>query len=70
VNRLNLPFMPFDGYFRPETSRIDYLRRYMENTSSGVDVPVAIVVETVQCEGGVNVPNAVAEGLESLCREH
>ena len=70
MNRLNLPFMPFDGYFRPEPAGSNFLQRYLENTSSGVDVPAAIVVETVQCEGGVNVPNAVAEGLESLCREH
>ena len=71
VNRLNVSFMPFDGYFGPETNTIDYLRRYLEDTSSGIDTPAAVVVETVQCEGGVNVARTQwLRELGSLCREH
>ncbi len=49
---------------------IDYLRRFLEDGSSGVDLPAAIIVETVQGEGGINVASIQwLKELESLCRE-
>ena len=71
INRLNVSFVPFDGYFGPETNTIDHLRKYLEDASSGIDAPAAIVVETVQCEGGVNTAHTQwLRELESLCRDH
>lgn len=68
--RNNAAFMPFDGYFGPEVNTVDYLRRFLEDGSSGVDLPAAMIVETVQGEGGINVASAEwLKQLESLCRE-
>ena len=68
--RNNVAFMPYDGYFGPDVNTIDYLRRYLEDPSSGVDLPAAVIVETVQGEGGINVASVEwLQQLESLCRE-
>lgn len=49
--------MPYDGFFDDEQAvgSIEYLRMFLEAKGSGLDAPAAIVVETVQGEGGVNV---------------
>jgi diaminobutyrate-2-oxoglutarate transaminase len=68
--RNNAAFMPYDGYFGPEVNTIDYMRRFLEDGSSGVDLPAAVIVETVQGEGGINVASVEwLKQLESLCRE-
>ncbi len=46
--------MPFAGYLG-EGDTIDHLERLLGDPSSGVDVPAAFILETVQAEGGVNV---------------
>jgi diaminobutyrate-2-oxoglutarate transaminase len=49
---------------------IAYLRRFLTDSSSGVDVPAAILLETVQAEGGVNVARADwLRQLAALCHE-
>jgi diaminobutyrate-2-oxoglutarate transaminase len=71
VSRLNVSFMPFDGYLGSGIDTMEYLRRFLEDESSGVDTPAAIVVETVQSEGGVNIAGALwLQSLQNLCREH
>ncbi len=68
--RNNVAFMPYDGYFGPEVNTIDYIRRYLSDGSSGVDIPAAVIVETVQGEGGINVASiGWLQQLEALCRE-
>ncbi len=68
--RYNSDFMPYDGYLGEEVNTIDYLRRFLSDQSSGVDLPAAIIVETVQGEGGVNVASIEwLQQLEKLCRE-
>ena len=70
VNRLDVSFMPYDGYFGEDVNTLDYLRRFLLDNSSGVDVPAAIIIETIQAEGGVNVARLEwLRGLEKLCRE-
>jgi diaminobutyrate-2-oxoglutarate transaminase len=70
VNRLDVSFMPYDGYFGEGVNTLDYLRRFLLDNSSGVDVPAAIIIETIQAEGGVNVARLEwLRGLEKLCRE-
>ena len=65
----HVTFMPFDGYFGPETDMIAWFERFLDDGSSGVDVPAAVLVETVQGEGGVNVASvAWLQRLEALCR--
>jgi diaminobutyrate-2-oxoglutarate transaminase len=70
IVRLNAAFMPYDGYFGPDVDTVAYLRRYLEDNSSGLDIPAAIIIETVQAEGGVNVAGSKwLKNLEQLCRE-
>ena len=47
-------FLPFDGYVKGLDS-IEYLRQLLEDPGSGLALPAAVLVETVQGEGGVNV---------------
>ena len=68
--RNNADSVPFDGYFGPDVNTIDYLRKFLEDGSSGIDLPAAIIVETVQGEGGINVASIKwLQDLEALCRE-
>ncbi len=67
----NTSFMPFDGYFGPDVNTISYLERMLEDSSSGMDHPAAVIVETVQGEGGVNVATQRwLKDLERLCRQY
>lgn len=62
-------FMPYDGYLGEDVDTLDYLERLLMDRSSGVDLPAAIIVETMQGEGGVNVASTTwLQGLETLCR--
>lgn len=67
----NTTFMPYDGYFGPDVDTIVYLERMLEDPSSGLDKPAAVIVETVQGEGGVNVASLRwLKDLQRVCREH
>jgi diaminobutyrate-2-oxoglutarate transaminase len=46
---------PFDGYFGPGIDTTDMLETLLDDPSSGIDAPAAILVEAVQGEGGLNV---------------
>jgi diaminobutyrate-2-oxoglutarate transaminase len=46
--------IPYDGYVGGVDS-LDLLERLLRDPSSGVDLPAAIIVESIQGEGGVNV---------------
>ncbi len=66
----NVTFMPYDGYLGDDVDTLDYLRKFIEDSSSGLDLPAAVIVETVQGEGGVNVASwDWLRGLEAICRE-
>ncbi|MDA0565495.1 diaminobutyrate--2-oxoglutarate transaminase [Streptomonospora sp. S1-112] len=63
--------MPFDGYMDGQTPDFLWLRSLLEDSGSGLDAPAAVIVETVQGEGGINVAGAEwLRGLEALCREY
>lgn len=69
-SRSNTAFMPFDGFLGPGCNTMNYMRRFLEDGSSGVDLPAAVIVETVQGEGGINVASIEwLQQLEALCRE-
>ncbi len=71
TNRANVTFVPFDGYFGPDIDTAGYLRQLLEDKSSGLDLPAAIILETVQAEGGVNVASKKwLKEIEKLCREY
>ncbi len=58
--------MPYDGYLGPQTDTLTYLEKVLDDPSSGADVPAAIIVETVQAEGGVRP--ATFPWLQGLAR--
>ncbi|NUN98837.1 MAG: diaminobutyrate--2-oxoglutarate transaminase, partial [Candidatus Omnitrophica bacterium] len=63
-------FMPYDGYFGPDFNTLEYIRKVLTDGSSGVDLPAAFIVETVQGEGGLNAASAGwLRGLQALGRE-
>ncbi|EQB03981.1 diaminobutyrate--2-oxoglutarate transaminase [Sphingobium baderi] len=45
---------PFEGYHGPQIDTAELLERRLADPSSGLDAPAAILVETVQGEGGLN----------------
>ncbi len=60
--------MPFDGYVEGMDT-IEYFERLMDDRSSGHELPAAVVLETVQAEGGVNVASVEwLRRLERACR--
>lgn len=56
--------MPFDGYQGDAVDTAEFLAQIIDDSSSGVDHPAAVIVETVQGEGGLNV--ASFDWLRSL----
>ncbi|OWT55167.1 diaminobutyrate--2-oxoglutarate transaminase [Candidimonas nitroreducens] len=67
----NTTFVPYDGYMGPDVDTAAYLERLLDDPSSGLDRPAAVIVETVQGEGGVNVATwRWLRQLETLCRRH
>jgi diaminobutyrate-2-oxoglutarate transaminase len=46
---------PYDGYQGPDVDTAALLDQRLSDPSSGLDAPAAILVETVQGEGGLNV---------------
>ncbi|MEV0645201.1 diaminobutyrate--2-oxoglutarate transaminase [Phytomonospora sp. NPDC050363] len=63
--------LPFDQYLDGSTPDLLWLRRLIEDSSSGVGLPAAVIVETVQGEGGINVASPEwLRALAKLCEEH
>ncbi len=61
---------PFDGYLGTGVDTLDYLERALDDPSSGFGHPAAVIVETLQGEGGLNVAgNDWLRRLERICRE-
>jgi diaminobutyrate-2-oxoglutarate transaminase len=46
--------LPYDGYLGADLDTADILERMLSDPSSGLDAPAAILLETVQGEGGLN----------------
>ncbi|WP_419993864.1 diaminobutyrate--2-oxoglutarate transaminase [Streptomyces boninensis] len=56
--------MPFDNYLDGQTPDFIWFERLLEDSGSGLNQPAAVIVETIQGEGGINV--ASAEWLRKL----
>ncbi len=70
INRSNVAFMPYDGYFGNGMNTAEYLRKFISDRSSGVDIPAAIILETIQAEGGINVASDEwLREIEQICRD-
>jgi diaminobutyrate-2-oxoglutarate transaminase len=69
VNRTDVSFLPYDGYLG-DTDTIPYIRKALTDPASGVDHPAAVILETVQAEGGINVASTKwLKSLQEICRE-
>jgi diaminobutyrate-2-oxoglutarate transaminase len=67
----NVVRAPFAGYFGPTVDTLEHLELLLSDGSSGIEAPAAILVETVQAEGGINVASARwLRGLAALARRH
>ena len=63
--------MPYDGYLGDEVDTTAYLDKVLSDSSSGIDKPAAVIVETVQGEGGINASSFEwLRNLETVCRKH
>ncbi|MCB1847456.1 MAG: diaminobutyrate--2-oxoglutarate transaminase [Pseudomonadales bacterium] len=63
--------MPYDGYLGEGIDTTAYLDKVLSDSSSGIDLPAAAIVETVQGEGGINAASFEwLRKLEQVCRKH
>jgi diaminobutyrate-2-oxoglutarate transaminase len=63
--------MPYDDYFDGDVPDFLYLERLLTDAGSGLNKPAAVIVETVQGEGGINAARAEwLRKLAELCRQH
>lgn len=61
--------MPYDNYFGGVTEDFHWFERVLDDSGSGFNRPAAVIVETVQGEGGLNVARAEwLRALAELCR--
>lgn len=67
----NVTFMPYPYGFMSKLDTIEYIEAVLNDVSSGVEKPAAIIFETVQAEGGVVVaPTEWLQRLRELCDKH
>lgn len=63
--------LPFDKYLGESLDTVAYFRKLLRDNSSGVDLPAAVVLETVQAEGGINIASSEwLQSLRALTREY
>jgi diaminobutyrate-2-oxoglutarate transaminase len=63
--------VPYDDYFSGETEDFLWLERVLNDSGSGIEHPAAVIVETVQGEGGLNAARASwLRELADLCKRH
>ncbi len=63
--------IPYDKYLGDDIDTTAYLDKVLSDSSSGVDKPAAVIVETVQGEGGINAASVEwLQNLEIVCRKH
>jgi diaminobutyrate-2-oxoglutarate transaminase len=63
--------MPFDHYLDDRMPDFLWFERLLEDQGSGLNKPAAVIVETVQGEGGINVARPEwLRTLADLCRRH
>jgi len=73
ANGMPLPgvhFMPYDGYLG-DFNTLHYFEKALQDKSSGLGHPAAVIVECIQGEGGLNVASAAwMLGLQALCKRY
>ena len=63
--------MPYANYYGDQVNTLAMMDKLLDDPSSGIDKPAAVIVEVVQGEGGLNAASAEwVRKLEKLCRKH
>ncbi|MFS0727142.1 diaminobutyrate--2-oxoglutarate transaminase [Paenibacillus sp. 1P07SE] len=66
----NVAFMPYDGYMGEGVNTAQYLEKMLDDPGSGVEIPAAIILETVQGEGGLNRASTPwLKEIARICRQ-
>ncbi|WNQ11874.1 diaminobutyrate--2-oxoglutarate transaminase [Paenibacillus aurantius] len=62
-------FMPYDGYFGEDVDTAAYIEKLLGDPGSGVPLPAAIILESLQGEGGLNeASKGWLQRIERLCK--
>ena len=71
VSLTNTSVMPYDGYLGTGFDTTEMIDKMLSDSSSGIDHPAAVIVETVQGEGGINAASFEwLRNLEKVCKKH
>ncbi len=63
--------MPFQGFGEDDVDTLGYFESMLADDGSGLDTPAAVILETVQAEGGVNAAaDWWLQRLAGICREY
>lgn len=67
----NVTFAPYSHQFGGWAKSLEYLNYLLEDDHSGVPMPAAIILETVQAEGGINVADVEwLRGIRKICDKY
>ncbi|CAM4006876.1 diaminobutyrate--2-oxoglutarate transaminase [Cohnella lubricantis] len=62
---------PYDGYMGPNVNTLTYIENFLKDSGSGISLPAAVILETLQGEGGLNAASEPwLRGLAELCRRY
>nr|ABF19050.1 EctB [Alkalihalobacillus alcalophilus] len=65
----NVVTMPYDSFVSEKLDTLEYLERFLEDRGSGVAIPAAMILETVQGEGGINAASFEwLQRIERTCK--
>ena len=64
-------FFPYENFLGDSVNTIKYLKKMIITDGSGIELPAAVIVETIQAEGGVNVAsNTWLQDLRKFTQEN
>ncbi|MER9402278.1 diaminobutyrate--2-oxoglutarate transaminase [Mesorhizobium sp. M0615] len=71
VARHDVTRVPYDGYPTPAFDSASYIDHVLSDAGSGIDKPAAIILETIQAEGGMNTASAAwLIEIQRICHRH
>jgi diaminobutyrate-2-oxoglutarate transaminase len=63
--------IPFDGFLGDDVNTVDYFEALLAGDSSGFETPAAVILETTQAEGGINVASSQwMRALSDVCHRY
>jgi diaminobutyrate-2-oxoglutarate transaminase len=63
--------MPYDGYLGDHIDTTEYLDKVLCDSSSGINSPAGVIVETIQGEGGIQAASVEwLQNLQAVCKKH